>query len=309
MQDPKEIAHLIYLLDDPDEQIFRQVEQRIHSFGPDAIPYLEEASLEEGEDLRRQRLEQIINQLKQQELLEELKSWRASEEQDLLDALVILNRIEEPDVMRADMDRILDKIKLDAWLELNYDLTSYEQIKILNYILFDVHKFRGNTTDYHHIDNSLIHKVLTEKTGNPVSISIVYALIAQRLNIPVYGVNLPQHFVLGYKSSEGIELLKRFNDPSTVKSNQKGDILFYINPFSEGLVLSYESLKSFLSQLKIDPKPEYFNIASNEEIIKRVLRNMMFSYEKAKQSNKTNLASLMLDLLNQAKDDNLLDHP
>ena len=125
------------------------------------------------------------------------------------------------------MDRILDKIKLDAWLELNYDLTSYEQIKILNYILFDVHKFRGNTTDYHHIDNSLIHKVLTEKTGNPVSISIVYAIIAQRLNIPVYGVNLPQHFVLGYKSSEGIELLKRFNDPSTIKSNQKGDILFW----------------------------------------------------------------------------------
>ncbi len=307
MFDPKEISSLVYLLDDTDEDVISQVEQRLISFGSEVIPTLEDLTHREDDAVRERRLKHIIGVLKKNGLIEELQLWVMSEEQDLLDGMLILNRLEYPDVKKNDVERVLDKIKLDAWLELNYDVTSYEQIKILNYIIFDVHQFKGNTSEYHHIDNSVLSRVLALKKGNPVSLSIIYSLIAQRLNIPVYGVNLPQHFVLGYKSADGIELLKRFNDPSSIRKEHKGDILFYINPFSEGLVLSYESLKSFLEQLKIDPRPEYFSICGNAEILKRVLRNMMFSYEKSDEEDKKSFASEMLEILGSHNDKNQID--
>lgn len=294
MLNAKEITHLLYLLDDPDDEIIREIEGRIMSFGLEVIPYLEQATETEEDSLRMERMRNLITALRKTQLMEELVMWHETEEQDLLEALLILNRIEDPSVDRLEINRILDKIKLDAWLELNYDLSSFEQVKILNYIFFEVHQFKGNTTDYHHIDNSILSRVLQHKKGNPVLISVVYSLIAQRLNIPVYGVNLPQHFVLGYKSSEGIEMLRRFNDPSSVSKDTPGDVLFYINAFSDGLVLSYESLKSFLEQLKIEPKAEYFNICSNLDIVRRILRNMMFSYDRDSDDSKKNLTEEML---------------
>jgi regulator of sirC expression with transglutaminase-like and TPR domain len=294
MIDPQEINNLIYLLDDPDQEIFEQISGRILSLGSKVIPYLEDAIETQTDTTQLERLRYLSHELKRSLRIDELRAWAQDDENDLLDGLMIINQIEYPEVERVEIDRMLEKIKLDAWLELNYDLSSFEQIKILNYVFYELHQFKGNTTEYHHVDNNFISKVLENKKGNPVSLSIVYAMIAQRLNIPVYGVNLPQHFVLGYRSSEGIELLKRFNDPTSLSKDNQGDILFYINPFSDGLVLSYESLKNFLEELKIEPRPEYFTTCSNVDIIRRVLRNLMFSYEKAENHSKRALVEEML---------------
>ncbi|MFT5724606.1 MAG: regulator of sirC expression with transglutaminase-like and TPR domain, partial [Bacteroidia bacterium] len=125
-------------------------------------------------------------------------------------------------------------------------------------------------------------------------LGIVYALIAQRLNIPVYGVNLPQHFVLGYKNIEGLEILKSFNDESSLTNDDNNEVMFYINPFTEGLILNGESIRSFLKQLKVESKPEYFNICTNLDIVKRVLRNMLFSYEKVEQHDKSEIVQKLL---------------
>lgn len=299
MINEKELSSLVYLLDDTDEEVVEQVESKILSFGNAAIPYLEEVILKEQEVVRLKRINAIIRELRKTEILSDLNSWKLNESDDLLKGLLILERIEFPYTNEQEVYNQLDKIRLDAWLEFHYDLTSFEQIKIMNYIFFKVHKFKGNSDNYHDIHNSFISKVLENRTGNPVSMGIVYSLIAQRLNIPVFGVNLPQHFVLGYKSLDGIEIIRSFNEESAIPLNkdENSDIMFYINPFTDGLILNDESLRSFLEQLKIDPKPEYFTTCSNIEIIKRVLRNLIFSYGKAKQSGKVELTQKLLDSL------------
>jgi regulator of sirC expression with transglutaminase-like and TPR domain len=294
MIDKKEISSLIYLLDDSDEEIVEQIESKILSFGYDAIPFLEEASITEQEVLRLQRMQNIIRELKKTEILRDLAFWKQHDHSDLLKGMLIVERVENTHANIQDIHNQLDKIRLDAWLEFNYDLTSFEQVKILNYIFFKVHRFKGNAENYHDIENSCISKVLESRTGNPVSLGIIYTLIAQRLNIPVYGVNLPQHFVLGYKNIDGIEILKSFNDESTLPEDDSNDIMFYINPFTEGLILNADSIRSFLKQLKVDPKPEYFNVCSNVEILKRVMRNMLFSYEKLKQHDKSAIIQKLL---------------
>ena len=57
MIDKKVISNLIYLLDDSDEEVVEQIESKILSFGFEAIPFLEEASLTEQEVLRLQRMQ------------------------------------------------------------------------------------------------------------------------------------------------------------------------------------------------------------------------------------------------------------
>ncbi len=302
MINKKELASLIYLLDDSDEEVVEQIESEILSFGYDAIPFLEEARLSEPEVLRLERINNIIRELKKTEVIRDIVFWQRHDSEDLLKGLLILEKIEYPLTDSQSIHNQLDKIRLDAWLEFNYDLTSFEQIKIMNYIFFKVHKFKGNAENYHDIDNSFISKVLETKKGNPVSLGIIYSLVAQRLNIPVYGVNLPQHFVLGYKSIDGIEILKSFNEESSLPEHDSDEVMFYINPFTEGLILNGDSIRSFLKQLHVEPKPEYFNTCSNVEIVKRVLRNMLFSYEKAQQPEKSEIVKKLLAELTKNQD-------
>jgi regulator of sirC expression with transglutaminase-like and TPR domain len=293
----KEISNLIYLLDDNDVEVIEQIEEKILSLGVEAISFLEEASKSESEAIRLQRMQLLIRKLKRFKIQHELERWKISEEQDLLQGMLILERIEFPYTDVQGIHNQLDKIKLDAWLELNYDLTSFEQVKILNYIFFQVHKFSGNTESYHHAHNSFISKVLEDKKGNPVSMAIVYSLIAQRLNIPVFGVNLPQHFILGYQSEEGVDIIRRLNDPGIIGGPEEGDIMFYINPFSEGLILNHDSLRSFLKQLNIEARPEYFKVCTNVEILQRVLRNLVYSYEKSEEQDKVELIQSLMEAL------------
>lgn len=256
---------------------------------------LEEASVtDENFGPRRDRMYQIIHELKRSEIIAELTKWNNQREPDLMEGMLILEKIENARVNQQSIENQIDKIRLDAWLELNYDVTSFEQIKILNYIFYEVHGFKGNIKDYHSSNNSFLSTVLANKTGNPVSLAIVYSLIAQRLNIPVYGVNLPQHFVLGYQSVEGVEIIKVFNDPSTLNPDNADNIMFYINPFSDGLILNFESLKAFLTQLNIEHKPMFFRVCTNPEILQRVLRNLQFSYEKQEEPAKVELVKQML---------------
>jgi len=293
----KEISNLIYLLDDNDVDIIEQIEQNILSLGIEAITFLEEASKTESEVIRLQRMQHLIRKLKRSKIQHELEVWKNSGEQDLLEGMLILERIEFPYTDVQSIQNQLDKIKLDAWLELNYDLTSFEQVKILNYIFFQVHKFKGNTEDYHHSHNSFISKVLEDKKGNPISMAIVYSLVAQRLNIPVFGVNLPQHFVLGYQSEEGVDIIRRLNDPGIIGGPDEGDIMFFINPFSEGLILNHDSLRSFLQQLNIEPRVDYFRVCTNVEILQRVLRNLLYSYEKSEEKEKSDLVKDLMEVL------------
>ena len=104
-------------------------------------------------------------------------------------------------------------------------------------------------------------------------LSVIYILICKELNIPVYGINLPQHFVLAY-----------LNDYANLMDvNHKtlnNNILFYINPFSKGLMFNQKDIDQFLKQLNLEPEAKYYQPCSNIDVVKRCLSNLVYSYEK-----------------------------
>lgn len=269
----KEVIALITLLDDPDEVIYSQVKERFVILGPPAIPHLETAWENSFDAIMQKRIEIIIHTIQFEILQKALKKWAIEEQEDLLKGILILSRYQYPDLNETKIRKDLGQIKQDVWLELNDDLTAIEKVKVLNHILFEVHQFSGNITNYHAPQNSFINNVLESKKGNPLMLSVLYMLICKELNIPIYGINLPQHFVLAYLN-DNANLIDVNN--KTLSNN----ILFYINPFSKGLIFNQKDIDQFLKQLNLEAEAKYYIPCSNIEIVKRSLNNLIFSYEK-----------------------------
>jgi len=287
---PKELNALISLLDDPDEGIFNQVSGKFLSLGEEVIPVLENAWEYSFDPLIQNRIENIIHQIQFDIIKNGLKEWMHPDRQNLLEGALLIAKYQYPDIDFDKVKKQLNQIKQDVWLELNENLTALEKVKIINHIIYDVHHFSGNTSNYHAPQNSYINNVLESKKGNPLLLSIIYTIVAQSLDIPIYGVNLPEHFVLCYVNKDSSE-------PLFEKGNEEGNVLFYINPFSKGAVFGREDINAFLKQLKLEALDIFYEPCSNKEIIKRLLRNLIASYEKLGYPNKSNELRVLLNLL------------
>jgi hypothetical protein len=82
--------------------------------------------------------------------------------------------------------------------------------------------------------------------------------------------------------------------PST-EGEVGSNVLFYINPFSKGAVFSKREIDAFLKQLKLDNLEMFYEPCSNLEIIKRLLRNLITSYEKLGYPDKSKELKALLD--------------
>lgn len=288
------------MLDDTDDEVVSQVEKRIFQLGPEVIPAIEQNwDLVEINELRQRRLDEIIKRIQSDALTSELRLWKQTNQTDLLEGALIINKVKYPDVDRQFIDNLIDKIKLDVWLEMHYDLTSFEKIKILNYVFFDVYRFLGDNEDYHNPDNSYLSRVFERKKGNPISLAIIYSLVAQRLRLPVFGINLPQHFIVGYLENYSDTEPLRLNDTKIMIPEPNTRVQFYINPFNKGSIFPRENLYVFLKQVNIEPREEYFLPGTNIEILKRMVRNLISAYEKLKNPAMISQFEAMMAVLDE----------
>jgi len=275
----REIKAIISLLDDPDTEIFNQLEQRLVTFGPEIIPLLEENWESSFDPLSQSRIENIIHKIQFDQIKYDLQFWDLKNSDDLLEGLLIINRYQYPNLDESNVLLTISELKRNAWFQLMYDMSPLEKIKLLNNVLFREFGLSGNTTNYHDPQNSFIHKVLESKKGNPISLSCVYSIIAQQLDIPVYGINLPKHFIVAY--------IEDMDQPP----------LFYINAFNRGQVMQQNDIYSFLKQLNLPPNEEYTMPCTNKAIIKRVLRNLITAYENIGNPQKKEEIDILLKII------------
>ncbi|HEY0898500.1 MAG TPA: transglutaminase-like domain-containing protein [Sphingobacteriaceae bacterium] len=273
MTNHKEIEALIKLLDDPDAEIFQHVEDKLMSYGQDVVDHLESAWENSFDAILQERIENLIHKIQYQSVKRELELWYMGGSFDLLQALLIINKYQYPDLDEQKIINQLENIKRDIWMQLMYDTSAVEKVKLINHVLYNIHGFSGNTTNHQDPQNSFISQVLESKKGNQITLAAIYSIIAQKLDIPVYGVNLPQHFILAYVDSE--------NQGDTEES-----VLFYINAFNKGYIFGRHDVDTFLKQLKIAPEATFYEPCTNTDIVTRILRNLISSYDKAGATEK-----------------------
>lgn len=285
MNNSTEIYALVKLLDDPDPEIFEHVEKRLVEHGNEVIEYLENVWETAPDVTLQQRIENVVHQIQFNTVKEDLNLWYQSGAFDLLKGALIVNRYQFPDLDEQKMINQIEEIKREIWLNLQYEMSSIEKVKLINHIFYNVYGFRGNTTNHTDPQNSYINQVLESKKGNQISLALIYSTLAQKLDIPIYGVNLPQHFILGYL------------DESKRDENDFG-VLFYINAFNKGAIFGKHDVDQFLRQLQLEPLPGFYAPCSNVEIIRRIIRNLISSYENLGATEKVSELKELQNILN-----------
>lgn len=275
-----ELKALISLLDDPDNEIFHQIETQLLSVGPEAVSLLEDYYTSSFDPFIQTRVENIIQKIQFDTTKNDLQLWLLQNKEDLLQGLLIINRYQHPNLDENKIRLQLSELRTQIWIQLIYDMSPIEKVNLLNNVIFNEFGLSGNTSDYHDPQNSFISSVLETKKGNPISLACIYSILAQQLDIPIYGINLPKHFIAAY-----------VEDMNQVP-------LFYINVFNKGQIMKHEDIHSFLTQLQLPPKSDYILPCENIEIIKRVVRNLMTAFENVGNARKKDEMVAILRLLN-----------
>jgi len=127
----------------------------------------------------------------------------------------------------------------------------------LHEFLFDELGFTGNADDYYNPINSYLPAVLEMKKGLPITLSLVYKVVADRLGLRAWGVGLPGHFLVGIES-DGATML--------------------VDPFAGGRMLTPdEAHDRMIEQFgpEIEWSEELLRPASNRHWLTRMLQNLL----------------------------------
>jgi regulator of sirC expression with transglutaminase-like and TPR domain len=277
-----ELKALIRLLDDPDTGVYENVSSKLISFGKNVIPHLESEWEIINHNAIQDRIEEIIHQIEFDSCKQALTVWKEEGCSNLLEGAIIASAFQYPDQPIDLMNLKLELLRKDVWLELNENLTSLEKVRVINHILYDVHHF-GPYLKYHSSDQSwFVTNVFEHLKGSPTAMGILYKALADKLDLPIVGINLPDHFILGYQDA--------FN-------HTENELLFYINPFSKGAVFGKGELDRYIEKMDIEVNIEDLKPISNKEIIKRLLTDLKNLYRKLGKYRKLDEVDQLLSIL------------
>lgn len=277
-----EIKALISLLDDEDREVVEHVEGRIRQMGGQLIPFLETEWEGSFNPNLQKRIEELIHDLQYQSVLERIRTWKNGGGMDLLEGLWIVATYQYPDLSLEKLRQDLEQLFYKVWLDVGSDMHPVDQVKALNHAFFNTLGFAPNSKHFHSPANSMINQVLESRRGNPISLCIIYMLIARKIGMPIYGVNLPNLFVLTYKQPNGVQ--------------------FYINVFTRGLVFSKNDIDHYIGQLNLKPNDIFYQPCSNVDIVRRTLRNLMLAFEKKGDTDRVKEVEAILDAVQDEGD-------
>lgn len=261
---------MINLLDDPDNLVFETVEKELLKENYTIIPALEEKWENSFDETSQERIENLIQDLQFKKTKNLLSYWLCSEEKDLLEGFLIIDRFQYPDLNYLAIYQKIEKIKNTVWLELNDSLTYLEKTTILNHFLFNINGFSINHNNLKSPQNCYLNQMLDTKKGNPVSLSLFYTILARQLGLPANFTNFPKNPLIAITDCD---LAKKVHG-----KKYQSDVLFYINPSNKGSIASRKEVKYHLNKNNYKPMEKYAEPQSDEKFIFRLLQTLRSSF-------------------------------
>jgi len=263
----EERAALVTLLDDPSPVIRQALLARFMQLGPAAVPFLQAVSRGSNRVLARHAAF-FLREIHFSDPVAEFRGFIRAQNYELETGSILLARTVAPRLDPAGVVVQLDAIALRC-RELIVDPSSTrEKCRIVNRVLFHEWGFHGNVEHYTDPRNSFIDQVLERRTGIPLSLSIVYLLVADRLGLELEPVGLPGHFIVGC-----------FAD----------DLPFFVDPFDCGVFRDPEEILDLLRANHITPKPGDLAPTPIREVLCRSCRNLVNHYTSAGEPERARL--------------------
>jgi regulator of sirC expression with transglutaminase-like and TPR domain len=273
------IKALLLLLEDPDESIFEVVEKELLNETALIIPELEAIWETTPDDICQARIENLIRRIRFKDNYKRLCAWTKQPLPDLLEGFILASKYHYPDLNVDRIYRKIEEIRKKVWVEINNSFTSLEKITVLNHILFNDYQFSISPDNIDSPKNCFINNLLETGIGNPVSIALLYNIIAQKLNLPVRFIDLPKNPLLGYVDHR---IAAKVHPPDVIS-----DILFYINPANKGSITGRKELEYVLKKMNYDLSATSFEASSPRLFLLRLLQETGKLYKISGQDEKT----------------------
>lgn len=287
MDENKEISALLHLIDDPDEEVFSTVSERIVSLGKEIIPNLENLWENTPAEEVQERIELLIHRLHYEELQMDFREWHRKESPDLLDGALLVSRYKFPDLQTPSVVSEIEKFRRNIWLELNSYLTALEQVNVVNKILYSYHKLKGVEISYTHQEEFLLNKVVETRRGNSITNGILYQYLCQMLDIPVKVVNIPRQYILAYYD----------NSPDYFRTTTpEHKIHFFIDPMS-GQVYTQKDVDNYFARINVTPTASHFKPMNTRKIVHFLLHEFAKCFDDVRNAYKKEELVRLSDIL------------
>jgi len=288
MQKEAEINALFKLIDDPDEEVFNTIADRLLNYGTPIIPDLEHLWENTLDEATLERIEIMIYKLRLQDLKEAFIEWKSKPDPSLFEGALLVTKFQFPELAIDSLRHQMEKIRRNIWLELNNYLTPLEQANVIRNILFNYYQIKGVEVNYEKPEEFLISAPLQSKKGNAIANTLLYAELCQQLEIQAQFINIPKQCIIAFYASDW--------DPEELVTNPQEFIQFYVEG-TTGNAFSQKDLDQYMIRSNIEPKNSYYKALSNVKIIKKHLLEFAKCFNSPtlqyKQKDLTDLANLL----------------
>jgi regulator of sirC expression with transglutaminase-like and TPR domain len=288
MQKEAEISALFKLIDDPDEEVFNTIADRLLNYGSPIIPDLEHLWENTLDEATLERIEVMIYKLRLQDLKEAFVEWKSKPDPSLFEGALLVTKFQFPELPTDNLRHQIEKIRRNIWLELNNYLTPLEQANVIRNILFSYYQIKGVEVNYERPEEFLISAPLQSKKGNAIANTLLYAELCQQLEIQAQFINIPKQCIIAFYASDW--------DPEEIVTNPQEFIQFYVEG-TTGNAFSQKDLDQYMIRSNIEPKNSYYKALSNVKIIKKHLLEFAKCFNSPtlqyKQKDLTDLANLL----------------
>lgn len=268
---------LIHLLGDDDSGIRIKAWRHLEKLGAEAIASIESAAGGAEDPAVRKQAGRFLREHKRREVFKEWLQFCREPGTDLEEGALLVARSEYPDLDTAACSAALDGYA--SSLEGGLGDGRQGEVEALVELLAGELGFRGNGEEYYDADNSYLNRVLESRQGIPLSLSVVYLLVARRCGIALSGVAMPRHFLLKFQASG------------------PGGGGKFLDPFNGGRLLDVKECVAIIESSGEQFREEYLEAADDRTILSRMLGNLLNVYHSSSDSRRMNRVAAMLKLL------------
>lgn len=171
-------------------------------------------------------------------------------------AALLISQLDNEEVVVEEYAKEIERMANQILEQLDPDADESQRLQALNEHLFTSSGFHGSRTDYYHHANSYLDRVIDDREGLPITLSVLYMALGRHIDLKIEGVGLPGHFVVRHAPKQGTPQL--------------------IDVFEGGKLMSREDAEQTVLQYTRRPlREEDLRAATGQEIILRMLRNLL----------------------------------